>query len=210
MSPSRPPRSTPIPHDGPAMTESARSQSARSQSTRRSRVARSGLLLGEWACLGVLLDNPAHGFSIAAQLRPDTTVGRVWSLSRPLTYRSLDQLADRGLVRPIGSEPGHAGPNRTILAVTPRGRTQLLEWLAMPVEHLRDLRAELLLKLVLADRCSVDIADMLEAQRVRIESQAAALAGVAFDVDGSVRDVVALWRFEASQAGLRFLEQVAR
>jgi PadR family transcriptional regulator AphA len=191
------------------MTEPAMTDPARSESTRRSRVARSGLLLGEWACLGVLLDNPAHGFSIAAQLRPDTAIGRIWSLSRPLTYRSLDQLADRGLVRPIGSEPGHAGPNRTILAVTPRGRTQLLEWLGTPVEHLRDLRTELLLKLVLAERCGVDISDMLEAQRVRIESQAATLAAVAFGGDGSVLDVVALWRFEASQAGLRFLEQVA-
>jgi PadR family transcriptional regulator AphA len=189
----------------PAMTDPAMAES-----TRRSRVARSGLLLGEWACLGLLLDTPAHGFSIAAQLRPDTAIGRIWSLSRPLTYRSLDQLADRGLVRPVGSEPGHAGPNRTILAITPRGRTQLLRWLGTPVEHLRDLRAELLLKLVLAERCGVDISTMREAQRVRIESQAETLAALAFDGDGSVLDVVALWRFEASQAGLRFLEQAAK
>jgi DNA-binding PadR family transcriptional regulator len=178
--------------------------------TGRSPVTRSGLLLGEWACLGLLLDAPAHGFSIAAQLRPDTEIGRIWSLSRPLTYRSLSQLAERGLVRSVGSEPGRAGPNRTILAITPRGRTQLLEWLRTPVEHLRDLRAELLLKLALAERCGVDVSDMLEAQRHRIEAQAASLSTVAFDGAGSVLDVVALWRFEASQAGLRFLEQVAR
>ncbi len=87
--------------------------SGTSESMGRSRVTRSGLLLGEWACLGLLLDAPAHGFSIAAQLRPDTEIGRIWSLSRPLTYRSLSQLAERGLVRPVGSEPGSAGPNRT-------------------------------------------------------------------------------------------------
>jgi DNA-binding PadR family transcriptional regulator len=176
----------------------------------RSRVARSRLLLGEWACLGLLLDAPAHGFSIAAQLQPDTEIGRIWSLSRPLTYRSLNQLAERGLVRPVGSEPGSAGPNRTILAITSRGRSQLLEWVQTPVEHLRDLRAELLLKLALAERCSIDVSDMLESQRHRIEVQAETLAALAFDGDGSVRDVVALWRFEASQAGLRFLEQVAQ
>ncbi len=56
------------------------------------------LLLGEWACLGLLYAVPSHGFAIAAQLRPDTEVGRIWSLSRPLTYRSLDQLVERGLV----------------------------------------------------------------------------------------------------------------
>ena len=180
-----------------------------SDSAGRSRATRSGLLLGEWACLGLLVETPAHGFSIAAQLRPDTEIGRIWSLSRPLTYRSLGQLAERGLVRPVGSEPGSAGPNRTILAITPQGRAQLQEWVQTPVEHLRDLRAELLLKLALAERCGIEVSDMLESQRHRIEAQAETLAGVAFDGDGSVRDVVALWRYEASQAGLRFLQQLA-
>ncbi len=78
-----------------------------------------------------------------------------------------------------------------------------------PVEHLRDLRAELLLKLALAERCGIDVSDMLESQRHRIEAQAETLAAAAFDGDGSVRDVVALWRYEASQAGLRFLQQLA-
>ena len=56
------------------------------------------LLLGEWACLGLLYAMPSHGFAIAAELRSDADVGRIWSLSRPLTYRSLDQLVERGLV----------------------------------------------------------------------------------------------------------------
>ena len=46
------------------------------------------LLLGEWACLGVLYQGPMHGFAIASRLKPDGDIGRVWSLSRPLTYRS--------------------------------------------------------------------------------------------------------------------------
>ena len=64
-----------------------------------SRSAPDALLLGEWACLGVLYAGPAHGFAVAARLKPAGDVGRVWSLSRPLTYRSLDQLAGRGYVR---------------------------------------------------------------------------------------------------------------
>ena len=40
---------------------------------------------------------PTHGFAIAAQLKPSGDLGRVWSLSRALTYRSLEQLANRGL-----------------------------------------------------------------------------------------------------------------
>ena len=168
------------------------------------------LLLGEWACLGLLCAEPSHGFAIAAQLRPDAEIGRIWSVSRPLTYRSLDQLGDRGLIHPIGSEPGHAGPNRTILAPTRSGRARLRRWLGTPVEHLRDLRSELLLKIALADRCDIALGDMLRLQRTRLDTQAEALAAAAFDDGGAVADTVALWRYEASRAGLRFLDQLER
>ena len=87
------------------------------------------LLLGEWACLGILYPAPTHGFAIAARLKPGGDVGRVWSLSRPLTYRSLDQLTSRGYVHAVGEEPGIAGGNRTILAATRSGRAQLRKWL---------------------------------------------------------------------------------
>jgi len=166
------------------------------------------LLLGEWACLGLLYAEPSHGFALAAQLRPDTAVGRVWSLSRPLTYRSLDQLVERGLVATVGSEPGDAGPNRTILAATRTGRARFRTWVHTPVEHLRDLRSELLLKIVLADRCGIAVGDMLAGQRDHLRFQAGPLSRRAFGADGAVVDPVALWRFEATQAGLRFLDQL--
>ena len=62
------------------------------------------LLLGEWACLGMLYAGPAHGFALSARLRPSGDVGRVWSLSRPLVYRSLEQLTARDLVRAKGED----------------------------------------------------------------------------------------------------------
>ena len=163
------------------------------------------LLLGEWACLGILYPAPSHGFAIAARLKPSGDVGRVWSLSRALTYRSLEQLAARGLVQPVAEEPGIAGGNRTILAVTRSGRAQLRGWLAMPVAHLRDLRSELLLKLVLAECCSIDISRMLERQRAGIADLADAIA---VQVAADPADVVALWRRESSIAALRFLDHL--
>jgi DNA-binding PadR family transcriptional regulator len=164
------------------------------------------LLLGEWACLGALYPNPLHGFAIAALLKPTGELGRVWSVSRPLTYRSIDQLTSRGYVHPVGEEPGIAGGNRTILAATRTGRAQLRTWLASPVTHLRDLRSELLMKLVLADRCGIDVTEMLARQRLRIEQLAEALL---VDLEGSVDlDVVALWRSESSQAALRFVDRL--
>src|SRR6186713_948812 len=167
--------------------------------TRPPRTSDDQLLLGEWACLGILYSGPAHGFAIAARLKPEGDVGRVWSLSRALTYRSLEQLGIRGFVRAVAEEPGIAGGNRTILAATRTGRAQLRKWLATPVAHPRDL----LLKLVIADLCDIDVSEMLQMQRQRIVETCAALeAQVALDPD----DVVALWRTESTSAAVRFLD----
>lgn len=160
------------------------------------------LLLGEWACLGILAAAPAHGFAVAAHLRPDGDLGRVWSLSRALTYRALDQLVARGLIVAVGSEPGTAGGQRTILDVTPHGRELLLTWLAEPVRHLRDLRCDLLLKLVLCGTCDVDPHPLLLRQLEVVERMAAVLGTPAED------DVVAVWRSEASRAAVRFVARL--
>jgi DNA-binding PadR family transcriptional regulator len=161
-------------------------------------------LLGEWACLGILYGGPAHGWAIAKQLRPAGDIGRIWHLSRPLTYRALDQLAARRWIEQVAEEPGDAGPNRTVLAVTRAGRSRFRHWLRTPVPHLRDLRSELLLKLVFAEQHHVDISDMLVRQRENIDEQAAHLT----DVDDGDHDVVVLWRIEATGAAQRFLDQV--
>ena len=132
----------------------------------------------------------------------------MWSLSRPLTYRSLEQLTSRGYIHAVAEEPGIAGGNRTILAATRSGRAQLRKWLNSPVAHLRDLRSELLLKLIFADLCDIDVTNMLDEQYEHIDQLARALEGQ-IDDDDAV-DVVALWRREHSQAALRVLDQLPR
>ena len=164
------------------------------------------LLLGEWACLGILYPAPSHGFAVAARLKPAGDVGRVWSLSRALTYRSLEQLTARGYIHAVGQEPGIAGGNRTILAVTRSGRAQLRRWLQRPVAHLRDVRSELLLKLIVADICGLDVTSMLGLQREQIEKIALALETQI--AAAATTDVVALWRSESSAATLRFLDRL--
>ena len=123
------------------------------------------MLLGEWACLGILAEAPAHGFAVAARLKPDGDIGRVWELSRALTYRALSQLLAAGLVAEVGTERGIAGGTRTVLQPTRDGAKTLRKWLVQPVPHLRDLRSELLLKLVLGERLGIDQSAMLQAQQ---------------------------------------------
>ncbi len=160
------------------------------------------LLLGEWACLGILCAAPAHGFAVAARLKPSGDVGRVWALSRALTYRALEQLTRRGYVVPVGEEPGRAGGNRTILAPTHTGRAQLLHWLTTPVIHLRDMRSELLVKLVLCDVCDVDNRTLLHQQHQHVS---ALVAAIDEQIAAQPDDVVLRWRAEASHAALRFV-----
>ncbi len=166
-----------------------------------------GLLLGEWACLAVLAEEPAHGYDVALRLAPSGEVGRVWSLSRALTYRAIDQLEQRGFVTAVGEERGKAGGTRTVLAPTRRGRAVVKRWLAEPVPHFRDVRGELLLKLVLSERAGIDTTALLEAQRAVFAPMVAALAA------GGGRgrsDPVGVWRYESSRAALRFIDRMLR
>lgn len=163
------------------------------------------LLLGEWACLGVLAAAPTHGFAVAQRLRHEGDLGRVWSLSRALTYRALDQLTARGLVEPVGTEVGVAGGQRTVLTATAHGRKRLEEWLSRPVLHLRDLRSELLLKLLLCDVAGQPTRPLLLHQREVLAQMAAAHAE---PIDTAANDVVAVWRHEASRAAVRFVDRL--
>lgn len=165
-------------------------------------------LLGEWACLGVLYDDPAHGWAVARELQPDGPIGRVWSLSRPLTYRSIDRLSERGWIAPRAEEAGDRGPTRTIMAATRSGRARFRSWLRTPVPHLRDLRSELLLKLVFAERLGVDVSAMLAEQRRVVDTLAEALTTAVDDRAGHEPDIVTRWRVESAAAAQRFLAEM--
>ncbi len=160
------------------------------------------LLLGEWACLGVLYQGNSHGFAVAQELKPTGAVGRVWASPRSLVYRSLDRLHQLELITPIGEEPGVAGGNRTIFSTTTLGKAKLREWLKTPVSHLRDIRSEFLLKLVLCEQCGVSAAPLIDRQTVLATSLVDSLSTQLVETPN---DAVLLWRFESASAAVRFL-----
>ena len=73
---------------------------------------------GEWSVLALLTEAPSHGWALARQMTRTGEIGSVWSLGRPLVYRALKLLEQRGLIEAIGHEPGLRGPNRTIFRAT--------------------------------------------------------------------------------------------
>jgi DNA-binding PadR family transcriptional regulator len=120
---------------------------------------------GEWSVLALLSDAPAHGWALAEAMSKEGEIGRVWAVGRPLVYRAIDLLESRGLIEPVGTEPGARGPNRSLFKATPGGREELARWLSEPVDHVRDIRSLFLLKLVLLERAGLDNRPLLEAQR---------------------------------------------
>src|ERR1700754_4398366 len=151
------------------------------------------LATGEWAVLGLVVEAPTHGFAIARALAPGGDVGRVWAMRRPLVYRTVDVLSTQGLVRAAGTEASDVGPRRTLLEATTAGGERFEAWLGAPVDHVRDARSELMLKLLFLDRAGRDPSELLAAQGERFGALAQELEARVGEAEGFAR-TLALWR----------------
>src|SRR3954451_8903411 len=173
--------------------------------TLRSVMLERELAPGEWSVLALLAEEPGHGWALARQMAREGEIGRVWALGRPLVYRALELLEERGLIEPVGSERGVRGPNRTVFRATDRGREELAEWLTVPVEHVRDVRSLLLLKLVLIDRAGLDRDPLLHAQRELVVPAIEAFEGRLAGSTGS-EAIFVRFRLESTRAVLDFID----
>ena len=163
------------------------------------------LTTGEWAVLSLVGEGPTHGFAVARAMAAGGEVGRVWAMRRPLVYRTLDQLEARGLTRVAGTEASESGPPRTLIESTGEGTRMVGEWLREPVEHLRDARSELMLKLLFLDRRAADPGPLLAAQREWLVEREDGLRAEVRDAEGFAR-TLALWRAESAAAAIRFVD----
>ena len=166
------------------------------------------LPLAEYTVLAVLSERPTHGFAIARLTSPDGELGRIWHVPRPVVYRSIGRLLDAGLITPAAVESGR-GPQRTVYTATPEGLRAAAQWLDTPVEHVRDVRSQLLLKLALLDRVGRDPTDLLRRQKVILEPIAEAVRserpqGKGFDA------TLLTWRRATAAATMNFLEDILR
>jgi DNA-binding PadR family transcriptional regulator len=162
--------------------------------------------LPEWLVLAILSRQAAHGFAVAQLTAPDGDVGRVWQIPKAVVYRAIGRLLDAGLIAPEGTEPGQ-GPQRTVYTATAAGSAAAARWLRTPVEHVRDIRSQLLLKLALLDRAGEDPSDLLDAQRAVLEPIAAAIearhaASAGFDA------TLLAWRRATAVAALDFIDRI--
>jgi len=100
------------------------------------------LSLSDWAVLAIVAEGQTHGWPVVRELRADGALGQVWTVGRPIVYRSLSTLLDLGLIEERGDGPGARGPQRTIVRATRSGHAGWQRGLAPQVEHCVEVAPE--------------------------------------------------------------------
>jgi DNA-binding PadR family transcriptional regulator len=167
------------------------------------------LSLAEGLVLCLVGEGPTYGLILARLLAPDGSLGQVWSVPKAMVYYTLRQLELLGLIRATGEQQASLGKARSVCEITPAGRAAAVEWLSMPVDHVRDVRSELMVKLALHDRAGADSRPLVRAQLAQLVPVAAALDDRLRTATGFERTLV-LWRHEAMMATLQFLTVLSR
>lgn len=157
--------------------------------------------LVEGACLTLILHGTSHGYQLAKQFEANTMLGEVLTLSRPVVYRAIKTLEEHRLIRSIEST-GLRGQLKWKLKCTPDGERSSKQWLAEPVLHLRDLRSEFLVKILLTQITKASTARLIKLQRQTLEAVTKLLLA------DSAPTAVAIWRREQARASLRFLDEL--
>ena len=113
----------------------------------------------EYTLLGLLAEQPMHGYDLHKALLRMEGIGLVWRIRQAALYAALDRLAVEGLVKAHPSEGQLI--TRKELSLTPAGRNAFDQWRATPVGHPRQMRQEFLARLFFAQRDSVQQAQQL-------------------------------------------------
>jgi DNA-binding PadR family transcriptional regulator len=164
--------------------------------------------LTEGLVLCLVSEGPTYGLILARLLGPDGTLGQIWSVPKGVVYYTLRQLELLGLIRMTPEQRTGSGRSRSFCEITPAGRAAADAWLRLPVDHVRDVRSEFLVKLALNDRTGSDSRPLVRAQLARLAPAAIALEDRLGTATGFERTMV-LWRHEAMTVTMQFLTALA-
>jgi DNA-binding PadR family transcriptional regulator len=159
----------------------------------------------EWIVLSLVCEGPTHGSAVSRLVGPEGDLGQIWRVQKGVVYRGLDRLSDLGLIRSAGEESSPQGPVRLLVEATEAGRAAAVSWQHRPVQHTRDIRSELLVKLALLHRSGADPQDLLVAQHALLVPIASGLSDRMATATGFDRTLL-LWRYETVSATVRFLD----
>ncbi len=117
----------------------------------------------KFAMLGILAEKDLHGYELKSNF--DEKVGEFWSLNYGQIYSTLDRLEKEDLVT-HDRQSQDKRPDKKIYSITRKGRKELEEWLATPVNRVRALRDEFFIKLVFMDKDNAaPVLELIEKQK---------------------------------------------
>jgi DNA-binding PadR family transcriptional regulator len=161
----------------------------------------------EMALLGLLRQEPRHGYDLAREFAPDTVLGDIVHLETSLLYANLKKLERDGLVTSTIEQRGPRPPRR-MLSLTEQGEQHLDQWLAEPVARTRDVRLEFLLKLYIARLIAPDLIQRLIVEQQEVcKGFIASLDEQLVDEVDAFRRLVLEMRLAQNRALLGWLQQ---
>ncbi len=153
--------------------------------------------------LALIAEEPRHGWALHEELSATGDIGRAWRLSRQLVYRAIDTLEEEGLVRRATPKDGR-GADKVIVSATAKGKNRINAWLDEPVAHLRDVRTELVVKVMLRQRVGLPVGPFVSRQRREFEPVFRAIEQSRAD------SPVDAWRRESASAVKRYLTRLEK
>ena len=166
-----------------------------------SMATKQSLNLIEGSCLVLISKGINHGYQLAKQFEPSTALGEVLTLTRPVIYRAVKSLETQKLIQSADSL-GPRGQLKFKLKCTSEGEKQAKQWLSEPVSHIRNMRDEFLIKVLLLQRFNLNTKRLIQTQRQALsEISKTLLADMA-------PTPVAIWRREQARTAMRFLDEL--
>lgn len=160
----------------------------------------------EQVLLGLLMQQPMHGYELSQHFESPAGLGRIWQLGMSQIYAVLKQLEDAGYVEGE-TELQTDRPPRKVYRITPAGRQAFVDWVAEPVEHMRDLRVELLAKVYFHYELKLpSLESLIEAQLAYCRSQHAGLVDQVQEGTDEMDRLVLEFRASQVQAIVEWLE----
>jgi PadR family transcriptional regulator AphA len=166
-------------------------------------VAKQDAQLARDVVLALVVQEPRHGWAIHDELAPTGQIGRAWTLSRQLVYRAIDTLEADGFVKRAKPKDGGGG-DKVIISPTAKGKAHAQQWLEEPVAHLRDVRTELVVKIMLRERAGLSLLKFIEIQRETFIPLIQAIENSPADTP------VDMWRRESASAVKRYLTRLEK
>jgi PadR family transcriptional regulator AphA len=118
----------------------------------------------QYAILGLLREHAAHGYELQRSFSEGSDLAGVVHLEQASLYAGLKELANQQLIEGTETREG-LRPPRTVYGLTADGRRVLDAWLRTPVERLRQVRLDFLLKVYFArQRSEASVRTLVDAQ----------------------------------------------